>query len=170
MTEQISPLTTFYKGWENHQQALVKIIASLSFEQLALPPAAHHRSIGELLAHMIDARLSWFSSWMGEGSSDLAHWNDDEQAMHRITELVTMFEETWHVIFSALTRWTSSDLKQLISPPASHQAWLQKHGFEEEPAYTRQWIIWHVMEHEIHHGGKLSLALGMNGVDSFYTW
>ncbi len=41
---------------------------------------------------------------------------------------------------------------------------------EEEPAHTRQWIVWHVMEHEIYHGGELSLALGTYGVDSFYTW
>jgi len=30
-------------------------------------------------------------------------------------------------------------------------------------------IVWHVMEHEIYHGGELSLALGTYGVDSFYT-
>jgi hypothetical protein len=27
-----------------------------------------------------------------------------------------------------------------------------------------------VMEHEIHHGGELSLALGTHGLDDFYTW
>jgi hypothetical protein len=26
------------------------------------------------------------------------------------------------------------------------------------------------MEHEIHHGGELSLALGTHGVGDFYTW
>jgi hypothetical protein len=47
MTEQASPLVTFYKqGWEHYQQTLVKTIASLSSEQLALPIAAHYRSIG----------------------------------------------------------------------------------------------------------------------------
>jgi uncharacterized damage-inducible protein DinB len=39
-----------------------------------------------------------------------------------------------------------------------------------DPAHPRQWIVWHVLEHEIHHGGELSLALGMSGVESFYTW
>jgi uncharacterized damage-inducible protein DinB len=171
MTEQVSPLITFYKhGWENYQQALVKTIAPLSSQQLALPIAAHYCSIGELLAHMIDARVSWFSGWMGEGDPDLAHWNDGEQAVREAASLVAMFEKTWHVISSAMTRWTSADLEQLFSPPASHQAWLQNQGLEEEPAHTRQWIVWHVMEHEIHHGGELSLALGTYGLDSFYTW
>ena len=171
MTEQVSPLIIFYKhGWENYQQAFVKTIAPLSSQQLALPIAAHYCSIGDLLAHMIDARILWFSRWMGEGDSDLTHWSDNERAVREAAELVAMFEKTWHVISSAMTRWTSADLERLFSPPASHQAWLQNQGLEEEPAHTRQWIVWHVMEHEIHHGGELSLALGTYGLDSFYTW
>lgn len=170
MTVQASPLVTFYQqGWENHQQALVATIASLSSEQLALPIAPHYLSIGELLSHMIDARVFWFSSWMGEENADMAHWHEersrDEQVVHEAAELVAIFEKTWHVMSSAMSRWTSADLEQLISPPASHQA-----GLEEEPALTRQWIVWHVLEHEIHHGGEFSLALGTHGLKSFYTW
>lgn len=175
MTEQIPPLVTFYKhGWENYQQALVKTIASLSSEQLALPVAPHYVSIRGLLAHMIDARVSWFSGWMGEGNADLVHWHEerfrDEQAVHEAVSLVAIFEKTWHVIADAMTRWTSSDLEQLFLPPAPHQEWLRSQGLEEEPPHTRQWIVWHVLEHEIHHGGELSLALGTYGLDSFYTW
>jgi uncharacterized damage-inducible protein DinB len=81
-----------------------------------------------------------------------------------------MFEKTWLVISSTLDRWTSADLEQLVPPPASHQAWLQNKGLEEEPPHTRQWIVWHVLEHEIHHGGELSLASGTYGLESFYTW
>lgn len=29
--------------------------------------------------------------------------------------------------------------------------------------FTLYWIIWHVLEHEIHHRGELSLALGLLG-------
>jgi uncharacterized damage-inducible protein DinB len=172
MTEQPSPLVTFYKhGWENYQQAIVKTIAPLSSEQLALPVAPHYLSIGGLLTHLIDARVSWFSAWMGEENADMVRWwSSDEPAVHEAAELAAMLEKTWQVISSALDRWTSADLEQLISPPASHQAWLRSRGEEEEPPHTRQWIIWHVMEHEIHHGGELSLALGTCGVDSFYTW
>lgn len=174
MTEQTSPLATYYKpGWENSQQALVKTIASLSSEQLALPLAAHTRSIEELLNHMIGARFNWFYLWMGEGDPTL-DWNDGEDndgpALSRTASLVAMFEKSWHVISSALDRWTSADLEKLFQPTASHQAWLRAQGLEEEPPHTRQWIVWHVMEHEIHHGGELSLALGTYGVDSFYTW
>lgn len=175
MTEQASPLVTFYKqGWENHQQALVATIAPLSPAQLALPIAPHYLSIGGVLAHMIDARASWFCGWMGEENAAIARWREersrDEQVVHEAAALVAIFEKTWQMISSAMDRWTSADLEQLFSPPASHQTWLRSQGLEEESAHTRQWIVWHVLEHEIHHGGELSLALGMSGLEDFYTW
>ncbi|QBD81292.1 DUF664 domain-containing protein [Ktedonosporobacter rubrisoli] len=171
MAEQASPLVTFYKlGWENHHQALVKTIAQLSAEQLANNlVAAHYISIGELLAHMIAARITWFCGWMGEGKAAREQWHE-VQSRTDPAELIAIFEKTWQVISSAMDRWTSTDLEQLILPPASHQAWLRAKGLEEEPPHTRQWIIWHVLEHEIHHGGELSLALGTHGLDDFYTW
>jgi uncharacterized damage-inducible protein DinB len=168
MAEQASPLITFYKqGWENYQQAIVKTIALLSSAQLALPVAPHYLSIRGLLDHMIGARFLWFHRWMGEGDPNL-DWNEDEDN-HEPASLVALFEKSWRVISSALDRWTSADLEQLFFPPASHQEWLRKQGLEEAPPHTRQWIVWHVLEHEIHHGGELSLALGNSGVNSFYT-
>ena len=173
MTEQRSPLATFYQpGWENYQHALVQTIASLSSEQLALSLGPHQRSIGELLEHLIGARFNWFHLWMGEGDPTL-DWNDDEDndepSVYKAASLIDMFEKSWHVISSALDRWTSADLEQVFPAPASHQAWLRKQGLAEAPPHTRQWIVWHVMEHEIHHGGELSLALGTHGLDSFYS-
>ena len=29
---------------------------------------------------------------------------------------------------------------------------------------SRSWVIYHVMEHDLHHGGEVSLILGMNGL------
>src|SRR5216684_5349436 len=31
-------------------------------------------------------------------------------------------------------------------------------------ALTRQWITWHVIAHDLHHGGELTLMLGMQGI------
>jgi uncharacterized damage-inducible protein DinB len=171
MTEQISPLATLYKpGWGNYQHAFVQSVADLSSAQLALSLAPHQRSIGELLDHMIGARYNWFYLWMGEGDP-ARDWDEDagEPTVYEAASLVAMFEKSWRVISSALDRWTYADLEQVFAPPASHQAWLRNQGLEEAPPHTREWIVWHVMEHEIHHGGELSLALGTYGVDSFYT-
>jgi uncharacterized damage-inducible protein DinB len=34
----------------------------------------------------------------------------------------------------------------------------------ERPSRSRQWIVWHLVEHDVHHGGEISFSLGMHGV------
>jgi uncharacterized damage-inducible protein DinB len=170
MTEQSLPLITFYKGWETYQRNLVEIIAPLSSEQLALPAASHQWTIGMVAQHMVANRVWWFQVWMGEGSPDLApiaHWDPAdpvEQPALEAAELVAGLKATWGMIQDALARWTPADLEHVFSPPASLS--------EEERSIfgelTRQWIVWHVLEHEIHHGGELSLALGGYGLAGIY--
>ena len=57
------------------------------------------------------------------------------------------------MIQDALARWTPADLEHVF--PAYS---------EESPARSRQYIIWHVLEHDIHHGGELSSILGAHGL------
>jgi len=170
MTEQTLPLITFYQGWQTYQHSLVETIAPLSSEQLALPVAPHHWKMGMVAQHMVANRVWWFQLWMGEGSPDLApiaHWDpadEEEQPALEAAELVAGLKSTWGMITEALARWTPADLGHVFSPPASLS--------EEEKSIfgelTRQWIIWHVLEHEIHHGGELSLALGGLGLPGVY--
>lgn len=171
MTEQTMPLNTFYAGWAGYQKGLIKIIAPLSPEQLALPASSHHWTLGMIAQHIIANRVWWFQVWMGEGSPELApiaHWDpsdDVEVAPLTAVELVTGLEATWNMIAQALARWTASDLGYIFEPPAALKE-------EERPFFqpcTRQWIIWHVIEHEIHHGGELSLALGEHGLANIYN-
>ena len=170
MTEQALPLATFYKGWDAYQRSLVKVIAPLSAEQLALPAAAHHWTIGMVAQHMVANRVWWFQVWMGEGSPDLApiaHWDpadEVEQPALAAAELVAGLEATWRMIQDALARWTAANLGQVFPPPAA----LRDDERENFSPCTRQWILWHVLEHEIHHGGELSAALGGYGLPGIY--
>ncbi|MEO7022256.1 MAG: DinB family protein [Ktedonobacteraceae bacterium] len=170
MTVQTLPLTTFYSGWAGYQRGLVEIIAPLSPEQLALPASSHHWSMGMIAQHILSDRVWWFQLWMGQGSPDLApiiHWNPgDEEGLpvRSASELAAGLEATWHMIADALARWTPADLGHVYQPPASLSEEEQK-SFGE---LTRQWIIWHVLEHEIHHAGELSLALGNYGLKGVY--
>src|SRR5262245_49342787 len=75
--QQTVPRTAVYEGWDTFQRDLVKVIAPLSREQLALPVASTHWPIGMLVQHIINDRLWWFHLWMGEASPETAsfmHW------------------------------------------------------------------------------------------------
>ncbi len=153
MNDNQPALLSYYKGWDAYQDLLAKAIAPLSADQLALSSAPHLRSIGVIAAHIISARVWWFHNLMGEGSTDLAPmvaWDDDGAPARSASELVKGLEITWQMIQHCLTRWTHSDLEQTF---------MRRSG-----TVSRQWIIWHVIEHDLHHGGELSLTLGMHGL------
>ena len=170
MTEQTLSLITFYQGWENYQQRLINMIEPLSPVHLASPVASHHWTIGMLVQHLVADRVWWFQGWMGEGNPDLApiaHWgpaDEEESPTLEAAELVAGLKSTWDMIAQALANFTPADLGRVFSPPAFLSEEEQK-AFGET---SLQWIIWHVHEHEIHHGGELSLALGGLGLPGIY--
>ena len=152
----ISPWN-FYKGWDVYQQHLTQAIAPLSPEQLALRAAPHLRSIGMIATHIIAVRVRWFHQLMGEGSEELAplaSWDRADPPTQSAAELVSGLEMTWQMIQNALSRWSTADLEYIFQ--GTYQG--------EEYRFSRQWVIWHVIEHDLHHGGELSFSLGMHGL------
>lgn len=155
MSEPAFSLITLHDYWDNYRQRVNAALAPLSAEQLALP-AAPNQPIGELFGHLVGARFWWFHQWMGEPEPPaLVDWGTD-QDLRDATSLLNALELTWQVISPALRRWTAADMQQVFPPPASVAP--------GRASCTREWIVWHVLEHEIHHGGELSLALGSHGL------
>lgn len=163
-------LLSFYAGWNGTQRQLNAMVAQLSSEQLALPTDSHHWPIGSVVQHLVGNRVWWFHLWMDQGSDEiarLAHWDPADPAHEAVTdpaELLVGLDSSWQIVADALRQWTAGDLATIIDPPASLSA-------EEQATFgslSRQWIIWHVIEHEILHAGELSLALGSYGLKSFY--
>lgn len=167
MTEHAVPLAVVYRGWDGFQRQLLKAIAPLSLDQLALPVAPHHWSLGKAIQHIITDRAWWFHVWMGEGEADmvsLANWDGEGQPVRSPAELAAGLEATWSVIEGALARWTVADLGHIFAPPASlSEAERQIFG----PS-TRQEIIWHVHRHDVHHGGELATGMGSHHLPTIW--
>jgi uncharacterized damage-inducible protein DinB len=160
MSEHSFPLASFYKGWDGYQHHLVHALSPLSTEQLTLRTAPHLRSVGIIATHIIGARARWLYYVLKEGDEalvSLGTWDDPGQPARSSAELVSGLEMTWQVIQDALHRWTIADLEEIF-----HDT--DENGEEEEEAFTRQWVIWHLIEHDLHHGGEISFALGMHGL------
>jgi uncharacterized damage-inducible protein DinB len=114
-----------------------------------------------LACHVIAARAWWFHSWMAEGGAELGEmldWDDGDSPRTRPAfELVNGLQATWNMIDGCLHRWTQPDLSASFLRPIPRPS-------GERPRQTRQWIIWHVLEHDLHHGGEISFSLGMHGL------
>jgi uncharacterized damage-inducible protein DinB len=191
MAQHQLSLLPFYAGWGIYQQRLVAAIAPLTGEHLALRLTPQTWSIGMYATHIVADRAWWFHARMGEGSDDLTPlelWalgvcEADVDPGHTAAELVAGLEKTWQMIEEALARLTPADLEQVFPPlsqadrmrhtklvePALQpyaQMWLERSALSGEvrPAVSLQWIIWHVLEHDIHHGSEISTVLGVHGL------
>ncbi len=157
MADEQSTLRTFYDNWKKYQDELTRALAPLSPEQLALRAAPNLRSVDEIARHIIGARVGWFHFGLHEGGEDitpLETWDHDNAPQRTAAELVQGLETTWRFMQDALARWTPDDLAASV---------LAKHGGKEY-SNVRQWVLWHLLEHDLHHGGEISLTLGMHGL------
>lgn len=59
------------------------------------------------------------------------------------------------MIETTLNTWTVADLAQTYQHIREGKIY----------AVTRQWTIWRIMSHDLHHGGQLALRLGLQGID-----
>jgi uncharacterized damage-inducible protein DinB len=166
----IRALQVFYDGWANHQRLLLDVIAGLGDEQLGLRSAPRQWTVWQLASHMAGSRAYWFHDVLGEGdpatremfrvasttipglSLDDAGWEDDETHPRTAAEIVDAFHTTWSVVEGCLGRWTADDLTAELRRGTAGAT------------TTRGWVVWHLMEHEAHHGGAISLILGSNGL------
>ena len=71
MTEQQIKLLSFYNGWDSYQALLIKALAPLSSEELALRVAVHLRSVGENVAHIMSGLVSNFLV-LGKAGAEMA--------------------------------------------------------------------------------------------------
>ena len=172
MPQSFSSLSTIFEGWEGYQQSIVNAVKPLAREQLIWRPGENFNTVGELVRHISLGRITWFMRMDAPGSAELAsqipEWEQDSDGNRDIVEhsipiaensaaLVQWLENTWRMIEKTLSAWNVSDIAQTYP-----HTWNGK-------IYTpsRQWTIWRILNHDIHHGGELSLMLGMQGIEAF---
>ncbi len=158
MTQPTALFAEFVENWERYQSNVAHTVAPLTSEQLNLRAAPNLNSLGTIAAHIVAARAYWFHSVMGEGDDAFGKLRElDEQDTYNADEIVRGLQTTWHLMRECFARWTAEDLAAELFP----RTWSGK-----QYMLSRQWVIWHILEHDLHHGGEVSLLLGMNGLQS----
>lgn len=163
MSEGNFTLDIFYRSWKDYQDALKQAVAPLTPEQLALRAAPDLRSVGEIVAHVISSRVHWFGDFLGEMStmpgveSLLTRGRDRQDALPRTAEeLVEGLDTSWHFMADRLNRWDSADMQHTFPFDANGNHYDN----------SRSWVTWHILEHDLHHGGEISITLGMYGLQA----
>ena len=158
MTDETPNLWAYYRGWDTYHETLLRAIAPLTPEHLAFRSAPHLRSVGENCCHIVSARVYWCHELLGVGDDDFAAlrpWAREETA-RTAAELIAALRASWQVLADALSGWTTADLARTY-PNADPEP-------GEPEAFTLQWVLWHLIEHDLHHGGEVSQLIGMQGI------
>jgi uncharacterized damage-inducible protein DinB len=113
--------------------------------------------LGQILQHIISVRAGWFSGTLqddDEAMNAYMSWGQRDSPARSAAELARGLDETWAFIEARLQRWTADDCARSFPDEWDGQVY----------EVSRSWVIYHVMEHDLHHGGEVSLILGMNGL------
>jgi uncharacterized damage-inducible protein DinB len=173
VTDAARTLEPFVEGWLGYQRLLLDSIRPLSPEQLASRTAPFQWAVWQLAAHIAGSRAYWFHDVLGEGDPSVremfrvarttvhdlaledAGWEDVEDEPRTAAMLTDAFERTWAMLDESLRRWTAEDLSVEFTRT-------RRDG--EIETFTRAWVVWHLIEHDLHHGGEISQILGSNGI------
>src|SRR5688500_15140789 len=155
--EQRTTLQVFYDGWEEYMSTVKAAIIPLTDEHLGLRAAPHERSVGKIVQHIVEARVDWFHGFMGEEGEEIARYIDwgvvgegrEGGPLPSAAELVEGLDATWRFMTEQLARWTPEDM-----------AFTFPIEWRGDPYnLSRSWVLWHVLEHDLIHGGEVSLTL-----------
>jgi len=158
MTQDPNLIPAIYQGWHEHQDTLINAITPLSPDQLDLRAAPELLSVGTIAAHIASSRAGWFHFIMGEGGEEfktIGRWKVRGEVSRNGEEIIKGLRKTWEGMHDIIARWTPEDWKM---------TWPDKEDENTPDILTRQWIIWHLIEHDIHHAGEISIILGSHGL------
>lgn len=150
-------LSTIFDGWQGHQISLVKAIEPLTSEQLSYRSAPGLRTVGEIVNHIANGRAGWLmriDEVSPEQARQVEAWNEAEDAIENASELVKRLEISWQIVEDKLKSWSVADLPRVYPLPYQGKTY----------AVSRQWVLWRIMAHDLHHGGEIALMLGEQGI------
>ena len=138
-----------FSHWDLVRKGLITVIGKFQEPDLIYCPYPESWPVGQIMVHIANAEEGWFryvvTGEVEEWPGDLRYENYPTQ--EKILDILASVHAKTEGYLSSLSE---KDLSTEICTPWGKSIPLQ-------------WIIWHVIEHEIHHRGELSLILGILG-------
>lgn len=142
-------LAELFSHWTKVRTVLLETIDRFEEDELTLAPFSASRPVGQIMLHIGDAEEGWFRYVVRR---DLEQWPEYPLESYPTREAIKELLDQIHARTEKyLATLALADLDRTIEAP-----WGQD-------TFRLGWVIWHVIEHEIHHRGELSLVLGMLG-------
>ena len=138
-----------FSHWKNIREGLIETIYKFKEAELDYLPFDGSRAVGDMMLHIADAEDGWFRFVV---TRELDDWPTQYTLANFPTRdtILGALDEVHDRTERYLDSLSTADLEKIIETPWGEQISLR-------------WIIWHILEHEVHHRGELSLVLGLLG-------
>ncbi len=130
------------------RKGLLSVLDGFHDEDLSYSPVVGGWRTGRIMLHISSAADYWLHS--GILSSTNAYQNGDAPL-----EIYPSLDAIRATLAEEHQR------TMLLLEGFDMQDWNQPFRYPDGYDYTPAWVFWHVLEHEIHHRGELSLILGL---------
>ncbi|MGD8603827.1 MAG: DinB family protein [Anaerolineales bacterium] len=140
----------YFDHWNKVWRDLMRGVSILHDEHLKFRPAkTYDRTVGDILRHIINLELGWIhfvirrqlEEWPDENAEQLDTVKAIRQEMERVHKETTHYLSTLPV----------EEFTRIVQVP-------------DDGAPKLSWILWHVLEQEIHHRGEFFLCLSLLGL------
>jgi len=141
-----------FSHWKSVRAGLLAVIGEFTEAELVYQPFKTSWPVGQIMLHIADAEDGWFRYAV---SGELEQWPEQytlenyPRKADILEVLASVHQRTEHTLASL----DEDALTQVIRFPWGTSA-------------PMLWVIWHIIEHEIHHRGELSLILGLMGKEA----
>jgi len=147
-------LYELYPHWETRTNRILESLESRTPYELDFQFRPNMRSLGNLYRHIIAAEIYWMEDVVAQRGKMFSEL--DEKEFYNSKTILDKWQSVRNRSQEIVKPYSLSDLKKTFLTPRKKPVELS-------------YILWHVVEHEIHHSGQISAMLRSQNINSPIT-
>lgn len=140
----------YFDHWHKVWRDLMRGVSLLDDEHLDFQPSEQYgRTVGDILRHLINLEQGWIHFVIRR---QLSQWPDEDPGLNTVEAVRSEMRRVHKETFDFLSQLPAEDFNRIVQVP-------------EDGTPKLGWILWHVLEQQIHHRGELFLCLSLLGLE-----
>ena len=140
----------YLKRWPVVRQDTLAVIDTFQDEDLDFVPVSGGWPVAVIMCHIAETANFWLHGGAFQVLGLATHGSSVSEDCHTLDEVRLYLADEHRRTMQLLEDFDPAD-------------WHQEIRYADDFAPPASWVFWHVLEHEIHHRGELSLITGILG-------
>jgi len=138
----------YFDHWNTIHRDLLRAVAVLSDDDHSFKQTPHYsRSVKGILQHIINVEEGWIHFVVRRA---IPAWPEQDESLNSIDAVQKKLNDLFAETMTYLSSVQADDLNRVVQVP-------------DDGVPKLSWILWHVLEQQIHHRGELFLCISLLG-------